>query len=93
MEIDDRIARAKDLIQKREEINTELAGLFGIGLKQRRRSGAQSAEKKGTTPRPAQLKRGQQTLNDVEGDRLVALCLVTLRLSTTAQVQPAATTR
>jgi hypothetical protein len=32
MEIDDRIARAKDLIQKREEINTELAGLFGIGL-------------------------------------------------------------
>jgi hypothetical protein len=30
MDIDDRIARVKDLIQKREEIDTELAGLFGI---------------------------------------------------------------
>jgi hypothetical protein len=33
MKIDDRIARAKDLIQKREEIDTELAALFGIAVK------------------------------------------------------------
>jgi hypothetical protein len=33
MDIDDRIARAKDLIQKREEIDAELAGLFGIAIK------------------------------------------------------------
>jgi hypothetical protein len=36
MEIDDRIALAKDLIQKREEIDTELAGLFGIALKSKK---------------------------------------------------------
>jgi len=30
MEIDDRIERVKDLIRKREEIDGELAGLFGI---------------------------------------------------------------
>jgi hypothetical protein len=33
MYIDDRIARVKDLIQKREKIDTELAGLFGITVK------------------------------------------------------------
>jgi hypothetical protein len=33
MDIDDRIARVKDLIQKREEIDTELARLFGITVK------------------------------------------------------------
>jgi hypothetical protein len=33
MDIDDRIARVKDLIQKREEIDTELAGMFGIAVK------------------------------------------------------------
>jgi hypothetical protein len=33
MDIDERIARAKELIQKREEIDTELAGLFGITVK------------------------------------------------------------
>jgi hypothetical protein len=33
MDIDDRIARAKDLIGKREEIDTELAALFGIAVK------------------------------------------------------------
>jgi hypothetical protein len=32
MDIDDRIARVKDLIQ-REEIDAELAGLFGISVK------------------------------------------------------------
>jgi len=30
MTIDERIARVKDLIQKREEIDAELAGLFGL---------------------------------------------------------------
>jgi hypothetical protein len=30
MEIDDKITRARDLIQKREEIDAELAVLFGI---------------------------------------------------------------
>jgi hypothetical protein len=33
MDIDDRIVRVKDLIQKREEIDTALAGLFGITVK------------------------------------------------------------
>jgi hypothetical protein len=33
MDIDDRIARVKDLILKREEIDTELAGLFSITVK------------------------------------------------------------
>jgi hypothetical protein len=33
MDIDDRIARAKDLIQRREEIDGELATLFGITIK------------------------------------------------------------
>jgi hypothetical protein len=33
MDIDDRIARVKDLIQNREEIDSELAGLFGITVK------------------------------------------------------------
>ncbi len=33
MDIADRIASVKDLIQKREEIDTELAGLFGITVK------------------------------------------------------------
>jgi hypothetical protein len=33
MDIDDRIARVKDLIQKREEIDTELAALLGITVK------------------------------------------------------------
>src|SRR6267154_1431246 len=33
MDIDDRIARTKDLIQKREEIDAELAGLFGLTVK------------------------------------------------------------
>ncbi len=36
MDIDDRIARVKDLIQKREEIDSELAGLFGIAVKARK---------------------------------------------------------
>jgi hypothetical protein len=30
MTIDDRISRVKDLIQKREEIDAELAGMFGL---------------------------------------------------------------
>jgi hypothetical protein len=30
MTIDERIARVKELIQKREEIDAELAGLFGL---------------------------------------------------------------
>jgi hypothetical protein len=30
MTIDERIARVKDLIQKREEIDAELAGMFGL---------------------------------------------------------------
>ena len=30
MTIDERISRVKDLIQKREEIDAELAGLFGL---------------------------------------------------------------
>jgi hypothetical protein len=30
MTIDDRIARVKELIQKREDIDAELAGLFGL---------------------------------------------------------------
>ena len=30
MIIDERIARVKELIQKREEIDAELAGLFGL---------------------------------------------------------------
>jgi len=30
MAIDERIARVKDLIQKREDIDAELAGLFGL---------------------------------------------------------------
>jgi Zinc knuckle len=33
MDIDDRITRVKNLIQKREEIDTELANLFGITIK------------------------------------------------------------
>ena len=33
MDIDDKIGRAKDLIQKCEEIDTELAALFGIAIK------------------------------------------------------------
>jgi hypothetical protein len=33
MDIDDRIGRGKGLIQKREEIDTDLAGLFGITVK------------------------------------------------------------
>jgi hypothetical protein len=33
MDIDDRITRVKVLIQKREEIDTELANLFGIKAK------------------------------------------------------------
>jgi hypothetical protein len=33
MDIDDRIARAKDLIGKREQIDAELAALFGIVVK------------------------------------------------------------
>jgi hypothetical protein len=36
MDIDDRIARVKDLIQKREEIDKELAGLFGITVKSKK---------------------------------------------------------
>jgi hypothetical protein len=36
MEIDDRIERAKDLIRKREEIDAELAGLFGISVRAKR---------------------------------------------------------
>jgi hypothetical protein len=30
MTIDERISRVKDLIEKREEIDAELAGLFGL---------------------------------------------------------------
>jgi hypothetical protein len=33
MTIDERIARVKELIQKREEIDTELAGLFGLSAR------------------------------------------------------------
>ncbi len=33
MDIDDRITRVKNLIQKREEIDTELANLIGITIK------------------------------------------------------------
>jgi hypothetical protein len=33
MTIDDRILRVKDLIQKREEIDAELAGLFGLTVR------------------------------------------------------------
>ena len=36
MDIDDRIARAKELIQKREEIDAELAGMFGITIRARK---------------------------------------------------------
>jgi hypothetical protein len=33
MTIDERISRVKDLIQKREEIDAELAGLFGLAAR------------------------------------------------------------
>jgi hypothetical protein len=33
MDMDERISRVKDLIQKREEVDAELAGLFGISVK------------------------------------------------------------
>ena len=33
MDIDERIARVKDLIQKREEIDAELGGIFGISVR------------------------------------------------------------
>jgi hypothetical protein len=33
MTIDERIAQVKDLIQKREEIDAELAGLFGLATR------------------------------------------------------------
>jgi hypothetical protein len=33
MTIDERIARVKDLIQKREEIDAELAGMFGLATR------------------------------------------------------------
>jgi len=36
MDIDDRIARAKELIQKREEIDAELAVMFGITARARK---------------------------------------------------------
>ena len=36
MDIDDRIARTKELIQKREEIDSELAALFGIAVRARK---------------------------------------------------------
>ena len=36
MEIDERIARAKELIQKREEIDAELASMLGIALRARK---------------------------------------------------------
>ena len=33
MDIDEKIVRVKDLIQRREEIDAKLAGLFGISVK------------------------------------------------------------
>jgi hypothetical protein len=36
MEIDERIERAKDLIRKREEIDAELAALFGISVRNKK---------------------------------------------------------
>jgi hypothetical protein len=58
MDIDERIARAKDLIQKREEIDTELAGLFGIAVKAKKtlrcsKCGAEGHNAK-TCPSPQQ---------------------------------------
>jgi len=38
MDIDDRIERVKDLIRKREEIDAELAGLFGISIRAKKAS-------------------------------------------------------
>jgi hypothetical protein len=36
MDFDDRITRVKDLIQRREEIDAELAGLFNITIKSKK---------------------------------------------------------
>jgi hypothetical protein len=38
MDIDDRIAKAKGLIQKREEIDAELAEIFGISVRGKKTS-------------------------------------------------------
>ena len=59
MDIDERIARAKDLIQKREEIDTELAGLFGITVRAKKTLRCSKCGDEGhnakTCPSPQQL--------------------------------------
>jgi hypothetical protein len=63
MDIYDRIRRVKDLIQKREEIDTELAGLFGIAVKAKKTLRCSKCGEEGhntkTCPSPQQQKTAE----------------------------------
>jgi hypothetical protein len=62
MEIDTQIARVKDLIARREEIDAELAGILGIAPKFESRCGARLATRKGT--RRGRVPKGRPSEND-----------------------------
>jgi hypothetical protein len=51
MEIDSQIARVKDLIARREEIDVELAGMFGIVPKARKVLRCSTCNEEGHTTR------------------------------------------
>jgi hypothetical protein len=51
MEIDTQIARVKDLIAKREEIDAELAGILGIAPKARKMMRCSTCNEEGHTAR------------------------------------------
>jgi hypothetical protein len=56
MEIDTQIARVKDLIAKREEIDAELAGMLGIAAKARKTMRCSTCNEEGHTARTCQQK-------------------------------------
>jgi hypothetical protein len=59
MEIDTQIARVKDLIAKREEIDAELAGMLGIVPKARKTMRCSACNEEGHTARTCPQKAAE----------------------------------
>jgi hypothetical protein len=76
MTIDDRISRVKDLIQKREEIDAELAGLFGSAVRGKKAPRCSKRGEEGnTTPRHATRRSCTQSASNKKGGYGAALSM------------------
>jgi hypothetical protein len=61
MDIDDRIAKAKSLIQKREEIDAELAEMFGVSVRGKKTPRCSKCGEEGHNAKTCQTQQAQSS--------------------------------